>query len=160
VIRFILNAGLLGIGALGYVYYKRQLNLAKETEVKVKSVKVRSATVREALLNFDLVVVNKSKYVFTMQGYDLAMTLNGTYIGRYQAKGLNYTIQPNGRTSKINLNVSFDPLFLGRAIFDVVGNLFRDKKIVLEVKGKITGSMGIIAFSNIPIDYIYDSKED
>ena len=59
-----------------------------------------------------------------------------------------------------HLNVSFDPLFLGRAIFDVVGNLFRDKKIVLEVKGKITGSMGIIAFSNIPIDYIYDSKED
>lgn len=159
-IRFILNASLLGIGALGWVYYKRQLKIAQDTDVKIKSVQVRSATIDEAILNFDLIVYNHSDYSFKMDGYDLNVILNGTFIGRYRAKGLNYTIEGYGKPSKINLDLSFDPLFLGRAIFDVVGDIFRKKSIVLDVKGKITGSMGLIAFSNLPIDYTYNSKEE
>ncbi len=134
--------GLLFIGGLGvasygaYRYYNSQISILENSDISLQNVELINQNKTNVTFRFNLKITNNSEQKFTIKNYSIQLLFNNNFIGNVNSSDLNTVIQPNGGTTPISFDFSFNPSQIG--LVDILSGLISIKlKSTLSLRGRV-----------------------
>ena len=155
--------GLLFIGGLGvasygaYRYYNSQISILENSDISLQNVELINQNKTNVTFRFNLKITNNSEQKFTIKNYSIQLLFNNNFIGNVNSSDLNTVIQPNGGTTPISFDFSFNPSQIG--LVDILSGLISNKlKSTLSLRGRVVVKKGFFTV-NSPLNFDYSLKE-
>ena len=143
--KALIGIGLLGVGFGIYSYIKTQLDIFKNTTIKI--LRINSDGIKLKKINLEVIVevVNDSTISFDITDYYFDVFLDNLQVASVTNKNVNQLIKGNGESTFIPIKVSLNTADV------IIGALSGLKDTKLNINGYFGIKKGIVKFRNINV---------
>lgn len=143
--KALIGIGLLGVGFGIYSYIKTQLDIFKNTTIKV--LRVNSDGIKLKKINLEVIVevVNDSTISFDITDYYFDVFLDNLQVASVTNKNVNQLIKGSGQSTFIPIKVSLNTADV------IIGALSGLRDTKLNINGYFGVKKGIVKFRNINV---------